>query len=60
MRRYWRKSIHMVNHNVKHKEIIMEEFTFFCLGMGVALSMFLAMAGVVYGINKVMGEDYDL
>jgi Na+-transporting methylmalonyl-CoA/oxaloacetate decarboxylase gamma subunit len=50
----------MVNHNVEHKEIIMEEFTFFCLGMGVALSMFLAMAGVVYGINKVMGEDYDL
>ena len=50
----------MVNHNVKHKEIIMEEFTFFCLGMGVALSMFLAMFGIVYGINKLMGEDYHL
>jgi len=50
----------MVNHNVKHKEIIMEEFAFFCLGMGVTLSSFLAMFGVVYGINKLMGEDYDI
>lgn len=54
------KPIHMVNHNVKYKEVIMEEFMFFCLGMGVALSMFLTMFGVVYGINKLMGEDYDI
>ena len=57
---YRGKPIYMVNHNVKHKEVIMEEFMFFCLGMGVAMSMFLAMFGVVYGINKLMGEDYDL
>ena len=55
------KCVHMGSHHVVYnKEIIMEEFTFFCLGMGVALSMFLAMFGVVYGINKLMGEDYDL
>jgi hypothetical protein len=58
---YRRKWVYLGINNALHdKEIIMEEFTFFCLGMGVALSMFLAMFGIVYGINKLMGEDYDL
>jgi len=60
VRRYWRKSIHMVNHNVEHKEIIMEGFIVFCLGMGIAALMFLIMFVLLAGINKLIGEDYDI
>ena len=38
----------------------MEEFSFFCLGMGVALSMFLIMFGLTIALNKLMGEDCDI